>query len=60
MKRPGLLPAFHLFDRAAISGASMHSFDRDRFASNVPDMLISQPDPISRKQDQQRKRECNH
>jgi hypothetical protein len=34
-------------------------FDRDRFASNVPDMLISQPDPISRKQGQQRNRNRN-
>jgi hypothetical protein len=34
----------------------MRPFDRDRFANNVADMLISQPDPISRKQDQQSNR----
>jgi hypothetical protein len=34
----------------------MRPFDRDRFTSNVADMLISQPDPVSRKQDKQRKR----
>jgi hypothetical protein len=54
MKKPGLLPAFRLFDRAG--SASMHPFESDRFASKVADMVISQPDPVSRKQDQQRKR----
>ena len=37
----------------------MRPFDRDRFASNVADMLISQPDPRKRKQDQLRKRKRN-
>jgi hypothetical protein len=34
----------------------MYTFDRDRFASKVADMVISQPDPASRKQDQQSNR----
>jgi hypothetical protein len=34
----------------------MRPFGRDRFASNVADMLISQPDPVSRKQGQQSNR----